>query len=325
MPSSIEEKDIKNKRDKYLVGIYNTYIAQDNAVESDLDELVNDSGNAFSRSATFSDIKDKRRLEADLVIAFTAFTNRFYDTMLRYNEQVADKMSRYEIFKSKDKFIDLVEQNQFVTQAKSMPSKIVDEFATRIRYEDHRTTKHRLKTLKVGYTKTVRNIIDNGTADGKNAVDISRDIEFFIKPELKGKRVSPYKYYRERHGVAKVPKDIFGGSVEYNSLRIARTEIATSRRETTVRSYSGLKSVRGFQWILSSSHPRPDVCDFFANHDEGLGRGVWKSPPASAHPNCFCNVKRVMINQKVTAKIKNLDKIKLTPFEIDKLKRGNKL
>jgi hypothetical protein len=51
--------------------------------------------------------------------------------------------------------------------------------------------------------------------------------------------------------------------------------------------------VIGYQWRLSSSHPFPDICDYYAGVDFGLGRGVWpkeKVPPEKAHPHCMCSL-----------------------------------
>jgi hypothetical protein len=47
----------------------------------------------------------------------------------------------------------------------------------------------------------------------------------------------------------------------------------------------------GYQWRLSASHPRPDICDFYANIEMGLGKGVWTKesvPHHKAHPHCMC-------------------------------------
>lgn len=76
---------------------------------------------------------------------------------------------------------------------------------------------------------------------------------------------------------------------------IARTEIAHAYTEAHVRSVkdptTGLwrEGVTGLKWSLSVSHPKPDICDIWAMHDEGRGTGVYYSTPVpSDHPNGLC-------------------------------------
>lgn len=76
---------------------------------------------------------------------------------------------------------------------------------------------------------------------------------------------------------------------------IARTEIAHAYTEAHVRSVrdpqTGLwrEGVVGVKWMLSSSHPEPDICDIWALHDEGRGEGVYYTVPVpSDHPNGLC-------------------------------------
>lgn len=77
----------------------------------------------------------------------------------------------------------------------------------------------------------------------------------------------------------------------YNLKRIARTEMATAAHRAVIASVEGDDSIIGFQWRLSSSHDRPDICDYYANIDMGLGKGVWTKeavPHHKAHPHCMC-------------------------------------
>lgn len=73
--------------------------------------------------------------------------------------------------------------------------------------------------------------------------------------------------------------------------RIARTEMATAQHRAVIASAIDDPDIIGFQWRLSSSHPEPDICDYYANIDMGLGRGVWTKeavPRHKAHPHCMC-------------------------------------
>jgi hypothetical protein len=77
----------------------------------------------------------------------------------------------------------------------------------------------------------------------------------------------------------------------YNLKRIARTEMATAAHRAVIASVEGDESIIGFQWRLSSSHPVTDICDYYANIEMGLGKGVWTKetvPHHKAHPHCMC-------------------------------------
>ncbi|MDP1664127.1 MAG: hypothetical protein Q8L79_03295 [Methylobacter sp.] len=77
----------------------------------------------------------------------------------------------------------------------------------------------------------------------------------------------------------------------YNLKRIARTEMATAAHRAVIASVEGDESIIGFQWRLSSSHPTADICDYYANIEMGLGKGVWTKeavPHHKAHPHCMC-------------------------------------
>lgn len=79
----------------------------------------------------------------------------------------------------------------------------------------------------------------------------------------------------------------------YNLKRIARSEMANSGHLAIIESTIQDDSVLGYQWRLSASHPEFDICDYYANIDMGLGRGVFpknRVPRAKAHPHCFCNL-----------------------------------
>ena len=89
-----------------------------------------------------------------------------------------------------------------------------------------------------------------------------------------------------------------------NAERIARSEIAKAYRDAQVTDGIEDPDVVGWRSILSAGHPRPDICDFYAEANlYGLGPGVYpkdQPPPIPYHPNCMCSMQRVYIgNVKV--------------------------
>jgi len=77
----------------------------------------------------------------------------------------------------------------------------------------------------------------------------------------------------------------------YNLKRIARTEMANAGHLAIIKSTIQDDNIIGYQWRLSGSHPKPDICDAYASVDMGLGAGVFTKdsvPTAKAHPHCLC-------------------------------------
>ncbi|WP_020160527.1 hypothetical protein [Methylobacter marinus] len=77
----------------------------------------------------------------------------------------------------------------------------------------------------------------------------------------------------------------------YHLKRIARTEMATAMHRAVIAGTENDETIIGYQWRLSASHPAVDICDYYANIDMGLGRGVWSKeavPKHKAHPHCMC-------------------------------------
>jgi len=81
------------------------------------------------------------------------------------------------------------------------------------------------------------------------------------------------------------------GGVAYAAKRLARTEINNAFHFSQIRYTREMPWVRGYRWMLSGSHPDPDICNDMANRNhDGIGPGVYKkgNVPGKPHPNCFC-------------------------------------
>jgi len=99
----------------------------------------------------------------------------------------------------------------------------------------------------------------------------------------------------EANDVSKIDKVLdhaFYKKVDYVNSRIARTEMARSYEMSFQRQMQEDKSVIGFQWLLSSAHPRIDICDAYSDSNMyGMGDGVYPKDAGAnipAHPNCLC-------------------------------------
>lgn len=154
------------------------------------------------------------------------------------------------------------------------------------------TNEQRFKTIVDGAQRTVRNIVEVGIKDGTPSWEIAKQIESYVKPEYKdGKRVAPWTIARRELGrpVSYIPKGMPAGSVEYNAMRIARTEMAKTYQQAPYLAHKDKWYYNGVKWVLSRSHPKEDICDRYATHDEGLGIGIWKKCPEIPHPHDMCH------------------------------------
>lgn len=134
--------------------------------------------------------------------------------------------------------------------------------------------------------QAIRDIIWDGTARGRDAVKVARDIEKYVRHGART-LTEDYPEMMERMG-RRIPKNL-----SYEALRLARTEMSNAFREGTYAAGRTNPSYRGVRYMLSSSHPAADICDDFASADlYDLGPGGYPEgeEPPIAHPQCLCYV-----------------------------------
>ena len=115
--------------------------------------------------------------------------------------------------------------------------------------------------------------LEAGIREGKGALQMSRELERFLRPDRVNLKTSaPY-----------------GKTASYDAMRLARTEI--TRAHTEAQRVAGAMNpfVQGLQWVLSPSHPKPDICDEYARGGPN-GDGVYSldTVPTVPHPHCLC-------------------------------------
>ena len=77
----------------------------------------------------------------------------------------------------------------------------------------------------------------------------------------------------------------------YYATRIAKTEAHRSQMVSRAKEYLEDKDVELVRFEMSASHPRTDICDFYASLDVGFGRGVVPKSEMRVlplHPHCKC-------------------------------------
>lgn len=114
------------------------------------------------------------------------------------------------------------------------------------------------------FSGKIERIIRSSVIRGQSAREMAQQVRHLIDPRVKG-------------------------GASYAALRLGRTELNNSFHRQQIA--NGQRDwVTGVRWNLSKSHPKPDSCDAYADHDEGLGRGVWDKSrvPDKPHPQCMC-------------------------------------
>lgn len=212
--------------------------------------------------------------------------------------------------KNDDKYLSSVKNvsnSSNIVQIKRNVKRATDEFLEKFaddfggRKSFGRTTEYRIKSVVDGATKTVRNIVYVGTKAGKSARQIADDVAIYIRPTEEQAKISPLSWYRNRfkeYNITQV-KGVPSGSVSYNAFMIARTETNKTYRDSTVELGQNKEWVYGYKWNLSASHPRPDICDVWAEQDNGMGAGVYDSSSLPYdHPNGLCYVTEVVVSPR---------------------------
>lgn len=279
--------DPKDESQKYYQGLYEIMISQDNAIERILNDTKRKAKNIVIGYSKNNEIKNEKKINSAISDLMLATLMSIALAMESYNK----KLTSYQIEQTAKK-LPSKDRKDFISSNKELPTKVSKTVINR--KMSGKNTNQRFKSIYASAQKTVKNIISVGIKEGKDALQIAKDIQYYIKPTAKGKKVSPYQFYKEMTGKTTVPKSLRSGSVEYNALRITRTEIATTMRNNVVEMYEDFSGLVGYQWVLSASHPRPDICDLYATHNEGLGTGIWRDPPGTPHPNCMCKLQPII-------------------------------
>lgn len=157
------------------------------------------------------------------------------------------------------------------------------------RYNDGFNLSDRVWRIQEYTQKGILDITIQGIMTGISAVELAKQVEGFL---LK----------RGPAWTTGIKRSVTGrGTVAYNALRLARTEINQAYHWAQKEMAKENPLIIGQKWNLSNSHPTdwppsaaymgyPEICDYRANHDHhGLGEGVF--PPGEAppdHPNGLC-------------------------------------
>lgn len=165
-------------------------------------------------------------------------------------------------------------------------------------HEDGLKLSERIWNIGQHNKKIMSDIVRAGA--GENVVTVARSLESYVK---KGKTSIAANY----PNMIKRMESRIPANLDYKALRLARTELTAAYGEGVIASAKATPVVKYVKWVISSSHPRKDICDTNANGGPN-GNGIYEAmscPIYPAHPNCICTLQPAPENTTVV-----VDKLK---------------
>lgn len=151
-------------------------------------------------------------------------------------------------------------------------ARALDRTIARVSGASYVPLSQRVYNSEVNLSGQINRIVNSSITSGLSAVEFANRIRNFINPNTPG-------------------------GIRYAAMRLSRTEINNAAHAVAIDAQRDKPWVEGMQWHLSSSHPKPDVCDDLARGGVG-GRGQYAvaDTPSKPHPHCFCFVTPAMVD-----------------------------
>lgn len=181
----------------------------------------------------------------------------------------------------------------FTEMFSSVPNEVLESIIKGDLYKDGKGLSDRIWNTIDDFGNIIDYVIKQAMAEKKNAYELAKDLEQFVKDPMK----RPWDW-------KKVYPKVGNKKVDYNAQRLARTSITHAFRESQYRSAQRNPFIEAIHWELSSEHYSrqvakwgPDECDDYANqNDYGLGVGNFpKDDVPLSHPQCLCSTIPVIV------------------------------
>jgi len=154
----------------------------------------------------------------------------------------------------------------------------------------------------------ISRIVTEGMARGLHYDDprIAEQLKRFLQPARQGKKLSPTITRTLKEIDPKTGKHLTftfrQRPVSFDAARLLRNEYMESFKQAQHLSAERNPACYGEEWELSSEHP--DImceCPDYAEHDEGLGIGVYPvgDIPMTPHCGCLCVTSSVVVEMAV--------------------------
>lgn len=163
-----------------------------------------------------------------------------------------------------------------------VPNRVIQSILQGTIYQDG----WKLSSAIWGADKKVQDAIDKiigiGTAQGKSAYEVAKDIEEYVQPGARkpSRTISSWRYDRNGN---KIRDTFYFGRVDYNAQRLARTMISHAYQQAFETVNRNDPFVEYYIWHTSNFHGR--VCDICRARD---GQKFKKDELPLDHPNGMC-------------------------------------
>ncbi len=174
---------------------------------------------------------------------------------------------------------------------------VVRDLVSRIDRNGYTFSKNVWKTAR-DYPEQVNRVVAAGVAQGRDAIDIARDITTYVDD---GKTALIKRYGQLKRGTAKFAQRI-SDDVSWQALRLVRSELYMSLQNASVAQGKATCAADGkYDWVLSGGGQHSCVCsDLADNSPYGESR-----IPTYPHPNCRCTITpRLRDGKKFNADLK---------------------
>ena len=175
-----------------------------------------------------------------------------------------------------------IKENDIQDAFAYVPNRVVQSILQGTIYQDD----WKLSSAIRGADKKVQDAIDKivsiGTAQGKSAYEIAKDIEEYVQPGARkpSRTISSWRYDRNGN---KIRDTFYFGRVDYNAQRLARTMISHAYQQAFETVNKNDPFVEYYIWHTSNFHGR--VCDICRARD---GQKFKKDELPLDHPNGMC-------------------------------------
>jgi hypothetical protein len=163
--------------------------------------------------------------------------------------------------------ISKVVRARLLASAEKQAQKGLDNVVARMTGLSNYTLSKQVYNTRQLSNGVIQRLIERQIANGVSWSELAKAVRGYIDPNVRG-------------------------GVSYAAKRLARTELNNAFHAVSVK--QGIESpfIIGQTWNLSSSHPRPDACNDYADssHFEGGEAGQYREAdvPSKPHPNCLC-------------------------------------
>jgi hypothetical protein len=158
-------------------------------------------------------------------------------------------------------------------------------------YQDGYTYSQRLWRAGAAYGTNVKNVVSAGLAQGRDIFTIARDVQQYVR---RGREALVKRYGDLKPGTRAFVRRV-GKRVEYNSLRLIRSELYASMQDAgRLAGQMNPGCIGMYEWIRGGAEDWGCECpDFAAGSPYTL-----EAVPSYPHPQCLCRVQPVLRDRR---------------------------